>query len=329
MHGGIQIEGGEAEIRESLAKRLDGYFVDAPSGNLALVASATEAIDRGSEPDEPPFDFRKFPRKQKPDLGALEFGSTGGEWMQEMKNVHTRFTGSPGTFVQIGDSITFSGAFWSPLWSPPKNMTKTVQAQYEVMRKHMKPECLNQKGPSFGNQGSMTIRWAQENLTNWLASLNPEVVVLMFGSNDVGQMEIEEYEQKTRDVITKCLANGTIVLLTTPPPQSARLHKCLQFAGAIRRIAAETKVPLVDYCDEILTRRPFDWDGASAEFKTIPGDTYDVPTLISRDGVHPSNPQSFSNDFSEGALSSSGFGLRNYLTMMTYADVIKAVLQPR
>ena len=328
VHGGIQIEGGQAEIHNNLAKRLDGYFVDPSSGNLRLMAFATEAIDRGLVGEDVPYDFRKLARNHKPDLGALEFGSTSGEWIQAMKNVHARFKGSPGTFAQIGDSITLSGAFWSPLASRPKKMTQAVEANYDVVRKHMKPECLNQKGPSFGSQGSMTIRWAQENVANWLAALNPEVVVLMFGSNDVGQMGVEEYEQKTREVVAKCLANGTIVLLTTPPPQTARLQKCLEFAAAIRRIASETKVPLVDYCDEILTRRPFDWDGASEEFKAISGDTYEVPTLISRDGVHPSNPKIFFNDFSEAALSSSGFGLRNYLTMMAYADVSKFVLHP-
>jgi len=59
---------------------------------------------------------------------------------------------------------------------------------------------------------------------------------------------------------------------------------------------------LVDYCDEILTRGPFNWDGASAELNAIPGDTYEVPTLISRDGVHPSNPKIFFKDFSDGAV---------------------------
>ncbi|MGZ8938800.1 MAG: SGNH/GDSL hydrolase family protein [Limisphaerales bacterium] len=327
VHGGIQTEGGQAQIHDNLAKRLDGYFVDPIDGNLALLATATEAIDHAVALNSVPYDFRRLPRKQGSDLGALEFGSTKGEWIDEMKKVHARFKGEPGTFAHIGDSITFSGAFWSPLSTRPKNMTEVAEANYQSMRKHMKPECLNQKGPSFGNQGSMTIRWAQENLTNWLASLNPEVVVLMFGSNDVGQMESEEYAQKTRDVVMKCLANGTIVLLTTPPPQSARLEKTLDFAGAIRRIAMDTKVPLIDYCDEIMERRPFDWDGASAEFSAEPSETYEVPTLISRDGVHPSNPRIFINDFSEHALEHSGYGLRNYLTMTAYADVIRHTLR--
>ena len=47
-------------------------------------------------------------------------------------------------------------------------------------------------------------------------------------------------------------------------------------------------MPLIDYQAEILKRRPDDWDGALPKFKDVPGSEYEVPTLIARDGVHPS-----------------------------------------
>jgi lysophospholipase L1-like esterase len=173
----------------------------------------------------------------------------------------------------------------------------------------------------------MTIQWARENISNWLATLNPEAAVILFGSNDVAQrMTADEYAKAAREVVAACLANGTVVLLTTAPPQSARMQKCMEFAAAIRRLASDMHVPLVDYGNEILTRRPFDWDGESAEFKNAPGGTYEVPTLISKDGVHPSNPRAFPNDFSEEALANNGYGLRNYLTMLAYANLIREVL---
>ncbi len=174
----------------------------------------------------------------------------------------------------------------------------------------------------------MTIQWARENITNWLATLNPEVAVILFGSNDVGtRMTVEEYEKATREVVAACLTNGTVVLLTTAPPQSARMQRCLEFAAALRRLASEMHVPLVDYSHEILSRRPFDWDGASAEFRESPAGTYEVPTLISKDGVHPSNPRAYVNDFSEQALANNGYGLRNYLTMTAYADLIREAFE--
>jgi hypothetical protein len=327
VHGGIQVEGGDARIHDNLARRLEGYFVNPATGDLALTAAATGAISRAIALHDIPTDARGWPRKQPPDLGAWESGSVRQAWIESMRTAHTRFRGVPGTFAQIGDSITFSAAYWSPLASAPKHMSPDVNASYRLVKARLKPEALRQKGPAFGNQGSMTIEWARTNIAEWLSTMNPEVAVLMFGSNDVGQsVTVEQYESATREVVKACLANGTVVLLTTAPPQSARLETCLSFAGAIRRVAADLGVPLVDYGQEILARRPFDWDGASPAFKNDPAGVYDVLTLICKDGVHPSNPQAFFNDFSEAGLASNGYGLRNYLTMIAYADVIREVL---
>lgn len=328
VHGGIQIEGGQAEINHNLTARLDGYFVDPASGNLALTADATGAIDRGVTLPEVPRDIKGAPRKGAPDIGAWEYGTKREAWVETMKNVHARFKGASGTFAQFGDSISYSGAFWSPLAAKPKNMSPMAEEAYRLLKTYMKSECLGQKGPSFGNQGSMTIRWAKENVSDWLSKLNPEVAVIMFGSNDVAQMDANEYEKAVREVVAACLTNGTIVLLTTAPVQSSKMEKCLEFANAIRKIASDTNVPLIDYYDEILKRRPNDWDGAAASFKDTPGGTYEVPTLISKDGVHPSNPKSYLNDFSNDGLDRNGYGLRNYLTMMAYADVIREILSP-
>jgi hypothetical protein len=101
--------------------------------------------------------------------------------------------------------------------------------------------------------------------------------------------------------------------------------KAQQFAEVARKIAREQQVPLLDYFGEILKRRPDDWDGSLPQFKGSPGDEYQVPTLIARDGVHPSNPKQFFGDYSDEALRTSGYGLRNFLTLMAYAEVVRKV----
>jgi lysophospholipase L1-like esterase len=250
------------------------------------------------------------------------------DWVEPMKKVHARFTGTKGTFAEFGDSITFTMAFWSPMAAQPKHMNEEMARAHALVTARMKPECWSKwKGPEFGNQGSMTIRWAHAHVDEWLAKMNPEVAVLMFGSNDVGQMDASDYEQTTREVVQRCLRNGTIVLLTTAPPRSRRADKCKNFADAVRRIAREERVPLIDYHGEILKHRPEDWDGTLPQFKQTPGDEYQVPTLIARDGLHPSNSKPYVNDFSEEALKCNGFTLRNYLTLRAYADVIRLVLK--
>jgi hypothetical protein len=74
VHGEIRREGGDAQLNHNLAGRLEGYFVDPPSGNLALTSRATGAIDRGTVLSDVPDDFRRRPRVGVPDLGAWERG---------------------------------------------------------------------------------------------------------------------------------------------------------------------------------------------------------------------------------------------------------------
>jgi hypothetical protein len=73
VHGQIQFEGGEAQLHSNLTGRLDGYFVDPSSGNLALTTQAADAIGRGTPLPEVTEDIRRRPRTGHPDLGAWEF----------------------------------------------------------------------------------------------------------------------------------------------------------------------------------------------------------------------------------------------------------------
>src|SRR5437764_4410155 len=107
-------------------------------------------------------------------LLALLFGVAGVRaeeapaWVDAMKKVRARFSGTPGTLALFGDSITVSMAFWSPLRGEPKNMSDEMAAALKVVKQHMLPDCWGRRGPKFGNNGSMTIRWADENVDKWL-----------------------------------------------------------------------------------------------------------------------------------------------------------------
>lgn len=238
-------------------------------------------------------------------------------YVAPMKETHKKFTGKPGTFAHLGDSITFTKAFWSELRYSLKNVPPEMQKAFDLVKKWQARECWGDwKGSQFGNYSGMTIRWAFDNIDRWLKDMNPEVALIMFGTNDLTSVPIQEYEQKYREVAKKCLENGTILIITTIPPRHGMLEKSGQYAEVSRKIASDMKLPLIDYYAEILKRRPDDWDGA----------LYDVPTLISRDGVHPSYPQQYANDFSEEGLRCNGYGLRSYLTVLKYAEVLETVL---
>jgi len=250
------------------------------------------------------------------------------DWRVEVVRVHTRFHGRPGTFAQFGDSITETLAFWAPLKHARKNASPELERAFRLVDARLRPECWREwKGPEFGNQGGRTIGWAEENVGTWLERLNPEVAVVMFGTNDLRDLGVDEYRKKLRSVVRKCLDRGTVVILSTIPPRHGFAAKAAEFSEVTRKLARELSVPLVDYHAEILKRRPTDWDGATSAFKEFEG--HDVPTLLARDGVHPSAPRIYQDDYSEKALGSHGYGLRNYLVLMKYAEVIETLSAPR
>lgn len=258
---------------------------------------------------------------KKPGANAVK------SWVEPMKLVHARFRGQPGTFATFGDSITVSMAFWAPLRNTRKNMSPEAESAFKRVDSYMKPECWSKwRGPDFGNQGSMTIIWAEQNVRQWLNKHNPETALIMFGTNDLTSVPLDVYDRRLRQTVGTCLSNGTVVILSTIPPRSGLLPRSRQLADIARKIAREMKVPLCDYFDECLKRRPNDWDGAGEQFTEYKD--YDVPTLIARDGVHPSFPKKYQEDYSEEGLKSNGYGLRNYITLLAYDEVIREVLRP-
>ena len=175
-------------------------------------------------------------------------------WIEPMKQVHARFKGDKGTFATFGDSITVSLAFWTPLRYDRKNISPEGEAAFKLVNAYMKPECWDKwRGPAFGNDSGMTILWADKNVRQWLQKHNPETALIMFGTNDLNSVPLEVYEQKTRRVVEACLANGTVVMLTTIPPRSGMDKRCKNMADIVRHVAKEMKVPLVDYYAECLS----------------------------------------------------------------------------
>jgi len=257
---------------------------------------------------------------------GVEAGRRGVEseryWVEPMRQVHRRSTGRKGTFAHFGDSITVTLAFWTPLLYERKNAPEEMERAFELVKGYLRPECWRQwKGGKYGNEGGRTVRWACRHVEQWLERLNPETVLIMFGTNDLHSVGLEEYSRLLRELVQRCLENGTVVILSTIPPRHGFVEKVERYNEAVRRIARELRVVLIDFYKEILKRRPVDWDGAMEKFAGYEG--YDVPTLIARDGVHPSHPRRYRDDYSEQGLRCCGYSLRNYLVLMKYAELIR------
>ncbi len=123
-------------------------------------------------------------------------------WVAPMRDVHAKFTGTPGTLALFGDSITNSFAFWAPL----EGAKLAGDAAARCDGATTTADCWRKwRGEEYGNKSRMTIRWADENLDGWLKKLNPEAAVLLFGTNDMGLYDAKEYEARTRSVVERLL----------------------------------------------------------------------------------------------------------------------------
>jgi hypothetical protein len=255
-----------------------------------------------------------------------------GYWIEPMREIHQRFHGTPGRLAQYGDSITVTMAYLAPLaWGErmdPKNCPPEMRENLDLIQAYANRRLwIDWKGGEWGNTGMMMSNWLLNNIDGWQQKMNPEAAVILFGTNDLGRIMPPEYTENMAASLRRMMADGTVPMLTTVPPKSGRDEMVYDYWLAGLSIAHGLKVPVIDYYAEIMRRRPEDWDGRQEKFRQYKG--YDVPTLIARDGTHPSNPKEFFNNFSQQALSSNGYTLRNYLTLRTYAAVIDKVFQPR
>ncbi len=258
-------------------------------------------------------------------LAAAPAPAADDAWVEPMREVHEKCTGRPGTFAHFGDSITYSMAFWAPLRREPKKATEQTERARRTVSKYMHKDCWRKwKGAQYGNDSGKTVAWALRNADAWLRKLNPETVLVMFGTNDLNNVAVEKYEADLRRLVQKCLDNGSVVILSTIPPRSGMAEKAAAFAAAARRTAKDLQVPLTDFHAAVMRRRPDDWDGSAKGFSGH--NTYEVPTLIAGDGVHPSNPAKWRGDFTDAGLKHNGFNLRSHLVLTAYAAVIKQVL---
>jgi len=243
-------------------------------------------------------------------------GLAADSWVEPMRAVHAKFAGQQGTVACFGDSITITMAFFTPLQYGLKDPGDLKEA-HDWLKKYVQPRCWRDwKGPEWGNEGRTTTDWGLKGIDGWLGKTNPEVALVMWGTNDTyAGPSPPKYTDNLRAIIQKCLDHGTVPILYTIPPRGDQTNNpkatkhVESFVEAARTVAAEKKVPLIDFYQEIMARQPKDFA------KTLLGDN-----------LHPSFPKEYQSSFSEEALRQSGYTLRNYLTLRKLYEVYQKAL---
>jgi hypothetical protein len=224
-----------------------------------------------------------------------------------------------GRMGQIGDSITESSAFFRNAVLNGVTSNGTLH-DYAPIRSWMaysgtQPADPNSfyrdhgKGAVYGNLGGWELA---EAVAAGHPSAGIEVgdgvtpgewswAVVMFGTNDIdnGAWDAASWKEAMRAFVQQTLDLGVVPLLSTIPPEQAHAGDGRVEAAnaAVMALAAEMRVPWIDFHGLVLHHQPVSWVG----------------TLISNDGTHPTAATG-GRGFSQTAQTSTdGYALRTKL----------------
>lgn len=236
------------------------------------------------------------------------------DWVEPMRKIHEGFEGDQNYVAQFGDSITTSLAFWSPLgWDDPEQYLPDddgLPKKPSGKRWRDVIQGVRDKGSALGNDGGWRVGNILQVQAKVLKDKRPAAAIIMVGTNDVrGNKVPAGYGEGLAKIVDNCLAAKCIPLLTTIPPMRDHDRAVGEANAIIQKLAAERKIPLIDYHAAILERRP--------------GQAWDK-TLISADGVHPSAGKT--NVYSAENLKNDGYALRNWVTFLKFREVYFYVL---
>jgi lysophospholipase L1-like esterase len=234
-------------------------------------------------------------------------------WLDAMKKVHEGFEGTEGYIAQLGDSITFLLAFWSPMgWSDPSKYLPDdgMPKKPEGKRWRDVIKGARAKGGKNGNYSGWRVGNILKVVDKVLAANKPEAAIIMVGTNDIrGGKVPAKYEDGLKTIVEKCIRANCIPILNTIPPMRGRDKAVAECNKIIKGVAAKYRAPLVDYHAAVMKRRPGDaWQG----------------TLISKDGVHPTGGKT--QVYDEENLKKSGYALRNWVNFLMYRKLYFKIL---
>ncbi|WP_226533522.1 SGNH/GDSL hydrolase family protein [Microbacterium paraoxydans] len=153
----------------------------------------------------------------------------------------------PLNWVITGDSITHGLVHTQGGRSYPEHLHEIIRGELERVRDAVVNTAIS------GNRISDILDDWERRVGSW----RPDVVTLMIGTNDAstgsGRATIspEQYASSLHDFVLRVRGLGAVPVLQTPPaidvanaPERARIGA---FAEAVRRVAAEDDVILVDH----------------------------------------------------------------------------------
>ena len=253
------------------------------------------------------------------------------DYTEAMKKVAAASSAKPGVVLHIGDSITHANPYgqWARFGKGHSDDDKEALewmhtgAMDETDGWYLAAADHPAGGRSHTAAGGMRVdelltggKAGLPSLAELLEKYRPQAVVLMCGTNDVSRgRKVEDYRADAARAVDTILSAGAIPILSTLPPHIGREDLSKAYNSALRDIAREEQLPLIDFEQEVYLRRPNDWNG----------------TLLGRNDVHPTAERegvSAASQPTDANLKESGYLLRGWLSVRKIAEVKRKVLAP-
>jgi hypothetical protein len=248
------------------------------------------------------------------------------DYVEPMKKATGKFRGNEGVVLHVGGSMTIANPYGT--WA---RSGKGKTAEDEAILKWMhtgandktdgwwlcRMEVVHYRAHTSesGLQAAMLLEGGKRGLPTLekiLDEYRPRMVTLEVGIYDVEEnTPLDDYRQRMGKVLDLIMDRGAIPVLNTIPPFRAQLKRTQEFNVALRALAKERGVPVLDLEREILARRPEDWFGPLMDR---------IHLTAGQAGVSPGAEPTADN------LKQSGYLLRGWLTVRKIAEIKRRVL---
>lgn len=224
-------------------------------------------------------------------------------------------------FAKLGDSITESASFlkdighgWYELgpWS-------RLEPVVRYFRRHSFTG--DAENNSFSRaSGSATAGWTTNALLAAdghcpveieLDATRASIAVMMIGTNDAERSTVQVFERNLRELVSRVEARSVVLVLSTIPDQLSSDEagrRGVEINTVIRRVAAESHLPLIDY-----------W----AAMQGLPHRGIDP------DNVHPSVYESANHNVAAGIFTDvalrSGYNVRNLTALLMLERLMRTL----
>jgi hypothetical protein len=248
------------------------------------------------------------------------------DYVVPMKKVAARFKGNEGVVIHVGASDTIANPYTT--WARQgKGKTPDDIAILKWMHTNKndktdgwwlcRMELVSHR--AYTAESGLQSAWLMGGgklglppLEKMLDDYKPRIVVFEVGIYEAeDERPLADYRKNVAKALAMTLERGAIPILTTSPPIKAHLKSSAAYNDAIRDLAKERGLPLVDMEQEILRRRPDDWYGTLMTRMHL---------TATRNGVSAASEPTAAN------LRESGFLLRGWVTVRKLAEVKRRVI---